>query len=71
MPRTILNINDLSASEMDWYLKETWCDKCGKADLGMNEPVLYVENGKEFIEGKCTVCGETVKTQIVSKGENS
>ena len=71
MTRTILNFNNLSANEKDWYLKETWCSKCGKADLGMNEPVLYAENNNEFIEGKCSVCGETVKTQIISKGANS
>ena len=70
MSKQILKFEELNADEQHWYLKETWCDKCAKADLGINEPVLYKKNGKTFIEGKCIICGEVQRSQIITKDSN-
>jgi len=46
-------------------LKESWCDRCDKADLGIINPKIYEEDGKEYIEGNCRVCGELQRSEIV------
>ena len=54
--REDLDFNALPKSDKDWFLQETWCDTCDKADLGMKEPELYVENNIKYISGKCIIC---------------
>ena len=67
MTKEYLEFSNLDESEQEWFLKETWCDKCGKADLGLKEPTMYKEDGKIFIEGKCVVCGEPQKSLVITK----
>jgi RNase P subunit RPR2 len=67
MTREYIEFSELDESEQAWYLKETWCDKCDKPDLGINEPVMYKENGKTFVSGKCVVCGEPQTSQVITK----
>jgi len=67
MAKEYLNFDDLDQADKEWFLKETWCDKYDKADLGIKEPFLYIENGKKFIEGKCVVCNEPQVSQIIVK----
>ena len=55
--RVELDFYSLSESDQQWYLCETWCVVCKKADLGISDPELYVEGGSKYIEGKCLVCG--------------
>lgn len=54
--REHLDFYSLSSSDQDWFLSETWCETCSKADLGIKEPKLYIENGIKHIEGKCNIC---------------
>jgi hypothetical protein len=67
MTKHYLNFDELSEVEKDIYTSDTWCDRCNKPDLGINEPAIYLENGNKFIEGKCVVCGQMQKTQIITK----
>lgn len=63
--KKILDFSKLDVSDQEWFLKETWCDKCNEADMGMVEPILYIENGKNYIEGKCAVCGEAQRAEVI------
>ncbi len=54
--RENLDFYSLSESDQEWFLRETWCDVCNKADIGMKEPELYIEDGVKHIAGKCIVC---------------
>ena len=65
MAKVKLNFDELSALEQEWFLTETWCDKCNEADLGMVDPLYYREDRKEFIEGKCKKCGALQVTEVV------
>ena len=67
MTKEYLKFEELDQSEQEWFLKETWCDKCDKADLGLKDPLMYIENGKTFISGKCIVCGEEQTSQVITK----
>jgi hypothetical protein len=51
-----LKFSSLEKAEQEWYLRNTWCESCGKADLGIEQPELYLENGEKYISGKCKVC---------------
>ena len=51
-------------SEQRWLQENTWCEVCGKADLGMNEPQEYSEGSAQFVEGTCRKCGGTVRSEI-------
>ena len=53
-------------TEQEWMLRNTWCDACGKADLGMHSPKEYEEDSRVFVTGKCNVCGSPVTSEIVS-----
>lgn len=53
-----------SIEEQNWLQKETWCNTCGKADLGMKHPAEYEESGEVFLQGSCKVCGEVVRSTI-------
>ncbi len=67
MAKTILNFEDLDSNEKKWFLNETWCSICQKADLGIKNPVLFKENGITYIEGNCKICGELQSSKIVTK----
>lgn len=53
--------------EQRWLIKNTWCDSCDIADLGMIDPVEYEEDSKIVIEGKCSKCGAKVTSMISYK----
>lgn len=53
------------AAEQKWMLRNTWCDICGQADLGMTAPFEYEENEKVFLEGLCNRCGGTVVNEVI------
>ena len=65
MPINIRNFDSRPATEQAGILKDTWCDQCNLADLGMTEPIEFEENGLVFVEGKCSKCGGIVCTQII------
>jgi len=67
MAKGYLEFSELDDSDQEWYLKETWCDKCSKADLGIKDPAMYKENGNTFVTGKCVVCGEPQTSQVITK----
>ena len=51
-------------AEQQSILNETWCDHCGKPDLGMTSPAEYEEDGRIYVEGRCVRCGKLVRTQV-------
>ena len=53
--------------EQEWLLRNTWCDDCGKADLGMHSPEEYEEDGRIFVTGKCKVCDSPIASEVVVK----
>ena len=59
------------AAEQKWILKNTWCDFCGQADLGMTSPFEYEENKKVFLEGACISCGGTVINEVIEREEDA
>ncbi len=50
--------------EREWMQENTWCDRCSLADLGINSPREYKENGKIYVEGECRKCGEPVRSEV-------
>lgn len=65
MTKTILNFEDLDSGDKKWFLNETWCSNCQKADLGIRNPVLYKENDITYVGGNCKICGEPQHSEIV------
>ena len=55
---------DRPANEQKWLRENTWCDVCQAANLGMNDPVEYEEDGEIILEGKCARCGHAVFCEI-------
>jgi len=55
--KVILDFDSISEIEKEWFLKNTWCDICSEADLGITKPKLYLENGMKYIFGNCNGCG--------------
>ena len=51
-------------SDKEWLVSDTWCNKCSEADLGVRNPVIYIENGRKFVEGKCLICNATCKMEM-------
>ncbi len=51
----------------EWLLNHTWCEKCAAADLGMDNPHEYEEDGILYIEGNCLKCGSIVRATIEVK----
>ena len=50
--------------ERQWLVENSWCDQCNAADLGIDEPSEYEENGHIFVEGICRVCGKRIRSEI-------
>ena len=67
MTKEYIDFSELDESEQEWFLSETWCDKCDKVDLGLKDPIMYKENEKQFVEGKCIECGEPQTSQVTTK----
>jgi len=55
--------------EQAFLLENTWCDACSEADLGIESPTEYMENGQVFLEGYCRQCGSHICSEIIVKGE--
>ncbi len=49
------------------FLTQTWCDKCQQPDLGMTDPVEYIQGKTVLIEGKCAKCAELVVTELTDE----
>jgi hypothetical protein len=50
--------------EREYFLAHTWCDVCAEADVGMHSPREYEEEGSIYLEGICTRCGNTVRSEV-------
>jgi len=48
-------------------LQNTWCDTCAEADLGMDAPREYEEDGRVYVEGQCRKCRRGVRSEIVER----
>jgi hypothetical protein len=49
---------------------ETWCSRCERPDLGLNDPIEYEEGGRIFVEGACVACGERLFTELLEARAN-
>lgn len=56
-----------SAQEREWMLQNTWCDACAEADLGMDAPREYGEDGRVYVEGLCRKCRRGVRSEVVER----
>jgi hypothetical protein len=65
MTRKPRNLEARDHFEQEWLIENTWCEYCEAADLGIDKPFEYEEDGHVFIEGICRRCGRTVKSEIV------
>lgn len=54
--------------ERAWMLENTWCDACNEADLGMNEPREYEEDGRVLVEGQCLRCLGDILVEVTELG---
>jgi hypothetical protein len=59
------DFNKRHSQDREWFLQNTWCENCGKADLGMEKPTEYEINGKIYVSGFCLVCGHEIKSEII------
>lgn len=64
MTRIPRRFDERPASECEWLLTNTWCERCGEADLGMLAPIEYEENGIVFLEGRCKVCDAAIRSEV-------
>jgi hypothetical protein len=53
--------------ERVWILENSWCDSCNEADLGMENPVEFEQDGKIFVEGNCSQCGASIQSALEEK----
>lgn len=63
--RQDISFDSLPAEDQNWFLENTWCDICQRADLGVKEPREFRENGREFFIARCLVCGHECTTEVV------
>lgn len=56
-----------STEEQQAFLNQTWCNQCMEADLGMNNPLEYEQDGVVIIEGQCNRCGEPIVTELTDE----
>ncbi len=63
--KKIIDLNTLSETEKNSYLKDTWCSKCQLADLGITNAQIYIEANHKYIRGCCRVCGENCLSKII------
>ena len=53
-----------TVDEQRWLSTNTWCETCGKADLGLENPIEYEEGGVVFVLGRCRKCGIVVTSNL-------
>ncbi|MDD4994252.1 MAG: hypothetical protein PHR83_18680 [Paludibacter sp.] len=51
--------------DKEWLAQNTWCDFCKKADLGIEKPTEFELNGKIYLSGFCSKCGNEIKSEII------
>ena len=66
--RTPREFHARSAAERAALVRDTWCDACSKADLGIDEPHEYEEHGRVLLAGTCKRCGTAVVTVLIESG---
>jgi hypothetical protein len=62
--RTAKNFYARPTDEQHWLLRNTWCDLCEEADLGMSDPMEYEEGGVVYVTGKCQKCSATLRSVL-------
>ena len=67
MNRIDRDFNARPDSEREFMVENCWCDTCEEADLGMDAPLEYEEDGTIFVEGTCRKCGGRVWSVITEK----
>lgn len=50
--------------EQEWLIENTWCERCQKADIGIENPNEFEKNGKLYISGFCKSCGSELTSEI-------
>ena len=50
--------------EQEWLIENTWCERCQKADIGIENPTEFKKNGKLYISGFCKSCGIELISEI-------
>lgn len=48
-------------------VENTWCGGCSLPDLGIDDPSEFEEDGLIFIEGRCRICGPTLRSEVVDQ----
>ncbi len=66
LSRTVLDFESQSETDQEWMVRETWCDQCKKPDLGIGNPILYIEDGRKYIEGNYLVCDALCISEITA-----
>lgn len=59
-----IDLSEVSNLELEYYENETWCPQCRKADLGINNIQLYIEDERKYVSGMCRICGSHCVTEI-------
>ena len=57
--------SERQSQDREWLLRNTWCDFCKKADLGIESPTEFGLNGKIYLSGFCSSCGHEIKSEII------
>jgi hypothetical protein len=52
-------------AEQEWLCSNSWCNRCKAADLGIDEPTEFAEDGRVLLEGKCRACGSACITELI------
>ena len=63
--RTARDFAARTPEDQNELVRNTWCDPCQEADLGMLAPVEFEEDGAIYVEGRCARCGSSVITEVV------
>lgn len=70
--KEILDFKSLPKIELELFLNDTWCEICQKADLGIANPILFIEDGRKYVQGNCRVCGNVSTSEVIEvKRENN
>ena len=55
----------IEKSVLGLMARDSWCEECRKADLGIINLEIQEENGKKFVVGNCKVCGSKCQSEIL------
>ena len=65
MKKQYLSFDVLDESDKDFFINDSWCDYCEKADLGIIDPKIYILDEKQYLEGVCKICGHKQITEVI------